>query len=171
MIGPSLASQTAIGVVSNSSDVKQIIKNYAGDGTTIIERASSTTFLNVEAPEDTTPNVNLLSVGDVDESILMYPNEVLTYPTAPNTTFYIKSAVPIAVYTIGKGNDKLLLESDESKLEYDPIYHRFNHGIVSPQQTFPHLTTKCQMATDYTGYIVLDNRYFPAYSIVEIRST
>lgn len=121
-----------------------------------------------EAPVDLVPSVNMLGIGDADTTMMLYPNEVVSYPVKDDTTYNIRSGTPIAVYVIATGNDRDLLESSESKMEYDPIYHKFRHGIVSPVWIFPKFTTKCSFSTSGTGYIVLDNRYFPDYTMVEV---
>lgn len=128
------------------------------------------TYINIvnEATVDSVPSVSMLGVGDADTTFMLYPNEVISFPAKDDTTYIVKSGTPIAVYVIGLGNDRLLLDSSESKLEYDPIYHKFRHGIVSPIWTWPQFTTKCTFATSGAGYIVLDNRYFPDYTMVEV---
>ncbi len=128
------------------------------------------TYINVvnEAPVDGVPSVAMLGVGDADTTFMLYPNEVISFPAKDDTTYIVRSGTPIAVYVIGPGNDRLLLDSSESKLEYDPIYHKFRHGVVSPIWTWPQFTTKCTFATSGAGYIVLDNRYFPDYTMVEV---
>jgi len=128
------------------------------------------TYINIvnEAPVDSVPSVSMLGVGDADTTFMLYPNEVISFPAKDDTTYIVKSGTPIAVYVIGPGNDRLLLDSSESKLEYDPIYHKFRHGVVSPIWTWPQFTTKCTFATSGAGYIVLDNRYFPDYTMVEV---
>lgn len=175
VVSPSLAYQSAAGTVTNSTNVNQKVFNIEttnnNNDIDIEKQVVGSTYITVEAPESNpADSINYLGVGDVDESVLMYPMEVLSYPTQGNQTFLIRSAVPIAVYSIGRGNDRLLLDSSESMLTYDPLYHRFEHGVVSPQQVFPHFTTKCTMYVGAPGYIVLDNRYFPDYAIVEIQS-
>ena len=128
------------------------------------------TYISItnEAPVDLVPSVNMLGIGDADTTMMLYPNEVVSYPVKDDTTYNIRSGTPIAVYVIATGNDRDLLESSESKMEYDPIYHKFRHGIVSPVWIFPKFTTKCSFSTSGSGYIVLDNRYFPDYTMVEI---
>jgi hypothetical protein len=128
------------------------------------------TYINIvnEAPVDSTPSVSMLGIGDADTTFMLYPNEVISFPAKDDTTYIVKSGTAIAVYVIGPGNDRLLLDSSESKLEYDPIYHKFRHGVVSPIWTWPQFTTKCTFATSGAGYIVLDNRYFPDYTMVEV---
>ena len=121
-----------------------------------------------EAPVDLVPSVNMLGIGDADTTMMLYPNEVVSYPAKDDMTYHIRSGTPIAVYVIADGRDRMLLDSSESKLEYDPIYHKFRHGIVSPVWIFPKFTTKCSFSTSGTGYIVLDNRYFPDYTMVEV---
>lgn len=128
------------------------------------------TYINIvnEAQVDSVPSVSMLGVGDADTTFMLYPNEVISFPAKDDTTYIVKSGTPIAVYVIGPGNDRLLLDSSESKLEYDPIYHKFRHGVVSPIWTWPQFTTKCTFSTSGAGYIVLDNRYFPDYTMVEV---
>lgn len=121
-----------------------------------------------EAPVDLVPSVNMLGIGDADTTMMLYPNEVVSYPAKDDMTYHIRSGTPIAVYVIADGRDRMLLDSSESKMEYDPIYHRFNHGVVSPVWIFPKFTTKCSFSTSGAGYIVLDNRYFPDYAMVEV---
>jgi len=128
------------------------------------------TYINIvnEATVDPVPSVTMLGIGDADTTFMLYPNEVISFPAKDDTTYIVKSGTPIAVYVIGPGNDRLLLDSSESKLEYDPIYHKFRHGVVSPIWTWPQFTTKCTFATSGAGYVVLDNRYFPDYTMVEV---
>ena len=128
------------------------------------------TYVNIvnEAPVDLVPSVNMLGIGDADTTMMLYPNEVVSYPAKDDMTYHIRSGTPIAVYVIADGRDRMLLDSSESKMEYDPIYHRFNHGVVSPVWIFPKFTTKCSFSTSGAGYIVLDNRYFPDYAMVEV---
>lgn len=124
-------------------------------------------YINNEAPVDMVPNVNMLGVGDADTTYMLYPNEVMSFP-AKNQTYLIKSGGAIAVYLVATGRDRTLLDSSESMLTYDPIYHRFDHGVVSPAWIWPKFTTKCTFSTNGVGYIVLDNRYFPDYTMVEV---
>lgn len=128
------------------------------------------TYISItnEAPVDLVPSVNMLGIGDADTTMMLYPNEVVSYPAKDDTTYHIRSGTPIAVYVIATGTDRMLLDSYESKMEYNPIYHRFEHGIVSPVWIFPKFTTKCSFSTTGGGYIVIDNRYFPDYSMIEI---
>jgi len=175
VVGPALASQSAIGIVENSTNVKQVVQNINAingyvdhQDYTDNRKSSETTYITVEAPIDEIPNVNSLDVGTADTTYLIYPMEVISTPVHENVTYSIRSAVPVAVYIIGSGNDRMLLDSSESMLTYDPIYHVFHHGIVSPSYIFPHFTTRCTLTMHYNGYLVVDNRYFPDYGIVEI---
>jgi len=167
------ASQDAQGIIIGSKDVTQIVENHED---TFIKHAdiknSQTNLVTIEGPAQSSPDISYLSIDNVDESILMFPGEVLAYPTNGDMTFSISSAVPIAVYAIsGDGiTDKMLLESSESMLTYDPVYHRFEHGIIVPTSVFPHFTTRCMFSPITPGYVVLDNRYFPEYSLVSIQT-
>jgi len=165
-------SQEAGGVIIGNGN-KQIVSN---DITTNVakqyvdEDVVSPTYINInnEAPVDTSVQVDGLDVGTVDESVLVFKDEVISYPVLENQTYYIRSGAPIAVYTIATGNDRMLLSSSESMLTYDPIYHKFNHGIVSPLRIFPKYTEKCAMTASAPGYIVLDNRFAGVNTMIEI---
>lgn len=128
------------------------------------------TYISItnEAPVDSVPYVSMLGIGDAETTMMLYPNEVVSYPARDNTTYIVRSGSAIAVYAIATGRDRALLDSSESKLTYDPIYHRFDHGVVSPVWIWPHFTTKCSFSTNGIGYVVLDNRYFPDYTMVEV---
>lgn len=170
---PVLADQSATGSITGNGNT-QVIGNINAENGYVQQQKNYETnnaYITVQAPADNVPAVNLLDVGSVDESRMMYPGEVLSFPASDDMTFSIRSAAPIAVYTIGPGNDRLLLDSSESMLTYDPIYHRFDHGVVAPLYIFPQFTTRCIITTHSNGYIVMDNRYFPDYTIVEIRSS
>jgi hypothetical protein len=174
IVGPAFASssQDAIGVINGDGNKQvvgnEIITNVAKQY--VDENVVAPTYINInnEAPVNSVPDISGLDVGTVDESVLMYPMEVISYPIGENMTYYIRSATPIAVYTIATGNDRMLLESSESMLTYNPSYHRFEHGIVSPLTAFPKFTEKCSITAEAPGYVVLDNRYFPEYAMVEI---
>jgi len=165
-------SQEAGGVIIGNGN-KQIVSN---DITTNVakqyvdEDVVSPTYINInnEAPVDTSVQVDGLDVGTVDESVLVFKDEVISYPVLENQTYYIRSGAPIAVYTIATGNDRMLLSSSESMLTYDPIYHKFSHGVVSPLRIFPKYTEKCAMTASAPGYIVLDNRFAGVNTMIEI---
>jgi hypothetical protein len=174
VVSPALAdnSQSAGGMIVGN-DNTQIVSN---DITTNVakqyvnEDVSAPTYINInnEAPVDTSVQVDGLDVGTVDESVLVFKDEVISYPVMDNQTYYIRSGAPIAVYTIATGNDRMLLSSDESIMVYNKIYHKFNHGIVSPLRIFPKYTEKCAMTSSAPGYIVLDNRFSGVNTMVEI---
>ncbi len=174
VVSPALAdnSQSAGGMIVGN-DNTQIVSN---DITTNIakqyvdEDVVAPTYINInnEAPVDTSVHVDGLDVGTVDESVLVFKDEVISYPISDNQTYYIRSGAPIAVYTIATGNDRMLLSSSESILTYDPIYHKFNHGIVSPLRIFPKYTEKCAMTSSAPGYIVIDNRFSGVNTMIEI---
>jgi hypothetical protein len=165
-------SQEAVGVI-NGDNNDQVVGNkiVTNVGKQYIdEDVSAPSYINInyEAPVDTSVQVDGLDVGTVDESVLVFKDEVISYPVLENQTYYIRSGAPIAVYTIATGNDRMLLSSSESVLTYDPIYHKFNHGIVSPLRIFPKYTEKCAMTASAPGYIVLDNRFAGVNTMIEI---
>lgn len=123
--------------------------------------------INYEAPVDMVPDVVMLGIGDAESTRMIQPNEVLSFP-AEDRTYHIRSSVPLAVYVIATGNDRINLDSLESKMEYNNVYHKFYHGTVSPVWIYPQYTTKCSFTTSGSGYIVFDNRYFPDYGMIEI---
>lgn len=174
LVAPAFAatSQDAIGVITGDNN-KQVVGNEINthiDKQFIKEDVNAPTYINInnEAPVDTSVQVNGLDVGMVDESVLVFKDEVISYPVFEDQTYYIRSGAPVAVYTIANGNDRMLLESSESILTYDPIYHRFVHGIVSPLRIFPKYTEKCSMTASAPGYIVIDNRFSGTNTMVEI---
>jgi hypothetical protein len=165
-------SQEAVGVI-NGDNNDQVVGNkiVTNVGKQYIdEDVSAPSYINInyEAPVDTSVQVDGLDVGTVDESVLVFKDEVISYPVLENQTYYIRSGAPIAVYTIATGNDRMLLSSSESVLTYDPIYHKFDHGIVSPLRIFPKYTEKCAMTASAPGYIVLDNRFAGVNTMIEI---
>jgi hypothetical protein len=165
-------SQDALGVI-NGDNNKQVVGNEINthiDKQFVKEDVVAPTYINInnEAPVDTSVQVDGLDVGTVDESVLVFKDEVISYPVQDNQTYYIRSGAPIAVYTIATGNDRILLSSSESVLTYDPIYHKFNHGIVSPLRIFPKYTEKCAMTASAPGYIVIDNRFSGSNTMIEI---
>jgi len=172
LAAPVLAStsQDAIGVI-NGDNNKQVVGNEVNiDRQYVDEDVVAPTYINInnEAPIDMSVQVNGLDVGTVDESVLVFRDEVISYPVSENQTYYIRSGAPIAVYTIATGNDRMLLSSSESVLTYDPIYHKFNHGVVSPLRIFPKYTEKCSMTASAPGYIVIDNRFSGVNTMIEI---
>lgn len=172
LAAPVLAStsQEAVGVI-NGDNNKQVVGNEVNiDKQYVDEDVVAPTYINInnEAPVDTSVQVDGLDVGTVDESVLVFKDEVISYPVYENQTYYIRSGAPIAVYTIATGNDRMLLSSSESMLTYDPIYHKFSHGIVSPLRIFPKYTEKCAMTASAPGYIVIDNRFSGVNTMIEI---
>ena len=172
--GPALAgtSQDAIGVITGDGN-KQVVGNEVNthiDKQFVKEDVNAPTYIDItnEAPVDTSVQVSGLDVGMVDESVLVFKDEVISYQVFENQTYYIRSGAPVAVYTIATGNDRMLLESSESILTYDPIYHKFVHGIVPPLRIFPKYTTKCSMTASAPGYIVIDNRFSGVNTMIEI---
>jgi len=177
IIAPGLAgtSQDAFGVI-NGDNNKQVVGNEVNthiDKQFVKEDVNAPTYIDItnEAPVDTSVQVSGLDVGMVDESVLVFKDEVISYPVFENQTYYIRSGAPVAVYTIATGNDRMLLESSESILTYDPIYHRFIHGIVSPVRIFPKYTEKCSMTASAPGYIVIDNRFSGVNTMIEISTS
>jgi len=172
VVGPSLAStdQDATGVIVGDGNYQEVSNEVNIDKQYVKEDVNAPTYINVvnEAPVDTTVPVDSLDIGMVDESVLVFRNEVVSYPVGENWTYYIRSGAPIAVYTIATGNDRMLLESSESILTYDPVYHRFWHGIVSPLVIFPKYTEKCSITASAPGYVVLDNRFSGVNTMIEI---
>jgi hypothetical protein len=174
---PVLADQTAIGEIKGNGNTQKI---YNIEKTTIEHQnvhvdetvdAHTTNLITVQQPQDTRPYIDGLAIDNVNETILMYPNEVLVYRASGYETFSISSGTPIAVYSIEPYTEyRIKLDSSESMLTYDPVYHRFIHGSVVPTAVFPHFTTRCWFSPSVPGYIVLDNRYFPDYSLVSIQS-
>jgi hypothetical protein len=125
--------------------------------------------INNEAPVDFSPNVNYLSVGDVDNaSFMMFPHTVMALRADAGTKLKMKSAGALTVYTIELGNDVIELNSDNSMFEFNKFYKRFEHGTVSPVTMFPYFTNKCEIEAVVDGYIVIDNRgLFEDYTMVE----
>lgn len=174
VVAPAFArtDQDATGVIVGNgnyqevSNVVHIDKQFVKEDTDV----NAPSYINVvnEAPVDTSVPVVGLDIGMVDEAVLVFKGEVVSYPVGENWTYYIRSGAPIAVYTIATGNDRMLLESSESLLTYDPIYHRFDHGIVAPLTIFPKYTTKCSITSVAPGYVVLDNRFSGVNTMVEI---
>jgi len=176
-IASASVTQTATGSITDSNNVHQAVFNI-NDGNV------GTANLNPDFYDESThyspteiynfnndPSIAQLDVGTVDETILVYAGEVITYTTHGRGTFSLRSASPVAFYTIASGNDKDLLESSESMLVYDPIYHRFEHGIIAPVDIFPKFTTKCKLTpSSEARYIVIDNRYWGATTMIEIVS-
>ena len=165
-------SQEAFGVITGDNN-KQVVGNEINthvDKQFVDEDVSAPTYINInnEATVDTSVQVDGLDVGTVDESVLVFKDEVISYPVLDNQTYYIRSGAPIAVYTIATGNDRMLLSSDESVMVYDKVYHKFNHGIVSPLRIFPKYTEKCAMTASAPGYIVIDNRFSGVNTMIEI---
>ena len=180
MVVPALAeiNQGAGGSINGNGNVQNVSNTVYThiDKAKITENTQIDASTNIgsivyEAPEDLVPNIAGLDIGTADITFMVYPMEVVSFPLKEDETWYIRSGTPVAVYTIANGNDRMLLESDESLLTYDPIYHRFNHGIVSPVTIFPKFTTRCEITSAAPGYLVLDNRYFPDYTMVEISPT
>ena len=172
LAAPVLAStsQDAIGVI-NGDNNKQVVGNEVNIGKQYVdEDVVAPTYINInnEAPFDASVQVDGLDVGTVDESVLVFKDEVISYPVQDNQTYYVRSGAPIAVYTIATGNDRMLLSSSESMLTYDPIYHKFSHGVVSPLRIFPKYTEKCSMTASAPGYIVIDNRFSGVNTMIEI---
>ncbi len=160
---PVLADQTAVGEIKGNGNIQKIInidKTTIGHQNVHIDEtvdAHTTNLITVQQPEDTRPYIDGLGIDNVNETILMYPNEVLAYQTSGYDTFSISSGTPIAVYSIDQYSyDRMELDSSESMLTYDPIYHRFHHGIIVPTAVFPHFTTRCWFSPSVPGYIVLD---------------
>jgi hypothetical protein len=172
---PSIAadtSQDAAGIIVGNGN-RQVVGNEINthvDRQYVDEDVNAPTHITInnEAPVDTSVRVDSLDVGAVDESVLVFENEVISYPVFDNQTYYIRSGAPVAVYTIATGNDRMLLESEESKMTYDPVYHKFIHGIVPPMRIFPKYTEKCSMTASAPGYIVIDNRFSGVNTMVEI---
>jgi hypothetical protein len=176
-VASAAVTQTATGTITDSNNVKQAVFNIndGNVGTANLNPVfydESTHYSPTEVYNfNNDPSIAGLDVGTVDETILVYPGEVITYTTFGRGTFSLRSGSPVAFYTIASGNDKDLLESSESMLTYDPYYHRFDHGIVAPVDIFPKFTTKCKLApSDEARYIVIDNRYFSQTVMVEITS-
>ena len=168
VIAESIGQGNGAGISGNNNTVIQINK-VDTDIAKQYNDIKASTYISIvnEAHVDFIPSVNMLGIGDAETTMMLYPNEVVSYP-AKDMTYIIRSGTPIAVYVIATGNDRDLLDSSESKMEYNPVYHRFEHGIVSPVWIFPKFTTKCSFSTTGGGYIVLDNRYFPDYTMVEV---
>lgn len=157
--------------VIQSNEVNTAIKYAKIDDRDDIDAQTYISVVN-EAPVDFTPNVNYLSVGDVeDTSFMIYPNQVIAIEAKKGTILKMKSGGVMALYTIESGNDVLELKSEYSKMEYDPIYQRFDHGTISPLTIFPFYTNKASITTTADGYIVLDNRHpFTGYTMVEVKT-
>ena len=181
LAGPVLADQSAIGIIDGNHNTQKI---YNIDKTNIEHQTvnndikeSDISYISIDASGGNNQlGMSSLSIDNVNETILMFPGEVLAYPEDGTQTFSISSGSPIAVYSIDGFTDHLLLESDTSVLNYDLVYHRFEHGTVVPTSVFPHLTTRCWFSPDIPGYIVLDNRVFlegvdvSTYNLVSISS-
>jgi hypothetical protein len=174
LAAPVLAStsQDAIGVI-NGDNNKQVVGNEVNIGKQYVDEdinAPSFTYVNVEAPKDYVPNVLHLDVGTAETSTqLLGAGEVLAVPTADNVTFTIRSPTPLGIYLITTGNDKLLLADDRSVIDFNRVYHRPIHGIISPYWIFPRPTTLISITTHANGYLVIDNRYYPADAMIEIQ--
>jgi len=137
MVVPALAeiNQGAGGSINGNGNVQNVSNTVYThiDKAKITENTQIDASTNIgsivyEAPEDLVPNIAGLDIGTADITFMVYPMEVVSFPLKEDETWYIRSGTPVAVYTIANGNDRMLLESDESLLTYDPIYHRFNHG-------------------------------------------
>jgi len=134
--------------------------------------AHSTTIVTYEAPVDLSPRINYLGIGDASETRMIMEDEALVFAVSENQSYEIRSANPVAVYLIRRyQNDYLLIDSVESKLSYNKIYHKFEHGVVSPAWIFPQFTTKCHVNVGADEYLVIDNRYYAGDSMTEIQPT
>ena len=117
-----------------------------------------------------------LDTGVVEHDRVLKSNQVLVMPIESHgnnaTAYEITSGTPIAVYTIdGSSYETAAMQGKQTKLFYNSIYDRMEHGLVSPIDTVPYYTTKCTITTTPgASYIVLDNRYYPEDAALQIRS-
>jgi hypothetical protein len=177
-VASAAVTQTATGTITDSTNVKQAVFNI-NDGNVGTANLNPVFYDKSQHYSPTEvynfnndPSIAGLDVGTVDETILVYPDTTVIYSTHGRGTFSVRSGSPIAFYTIESGNDRDLIEADESMLVFDPIYGRFDHGSISPVDIFPRYTTKCKLTpTKDASYIVIDNRHpFATYTMVEITS-
>ena len=113
--------------------------------------------------------IAMLDTGVIEFDRVVMADQVLKIDLIPNaTTYFITSGTPVAVYTIGH-LDKDAIQSSESILKYNPVYDRMDSGIVVPVDLVKYFTTKCSITPSANAdYLVIDNRYYPQDTIVQI---
>jgi len=129
--------------------------------------------VNVVIPQKNN-EIKTLDVGEINFTRLLGKDEVVTYPLDGVSVITVRSAYPLAVYTIASQGDVSKVDSKDSMPWYNWIYHKFEFGLVSPIDQIPYYTTKGTLLTSARAdYVVLDNRknsidLFSEYNLVEV---
>ena len=80
--------------------------------------------INVNIPG---PSTSYLSVGDVYQTHLVYPNSVIFVPVHFNESIWVRAGTPVALYTIQAiYNDTV--KSSNSIPVYDPVFDKMTSG-------------------------------------------
>ena len=115
-----------------------------------------------------------LDTGVIGSDRVLMHDEVLALPIPKfgnnATTVYIVTGTPVAVYTIGTGTlVNSGVQPSDSKLYYDAIYGRMEHGSVTPVDAVPYYTNKCSLTiSSGSTYLIIDNRYYPEDAAADI---
>jgi hypothetical protein len=152
--------------------------NAVDQSNTEIVHNDQATYSSVSSSSTSTTNVyNVIgsSVATVSKpNIVMdrivMANQVLVIEINPiaNQTYIVLSGTPVAVYTID-GNDEYVVHSSESKMVYDPIYNKMDHGNVKPIDIVPYYTSYTHIKPSAEAkYLVIDNRYYAQDTEVQI---
>ena len=139
------------------------------------QKQSQTIIINQQSVIDSASrSISQLDVGEsVEYSRLVYPGEVLPFDIDAGDIITLKSSSDVAIYTIGTHDDNLRINSMESIPVYDPVYHRFEFGIVVPIDKIGYWTTKATItASEGAKYAVVDNRApMNSYTHIEVTIT
>lgn len=161
-----ITEQDATGVIVGNGNHQEVVT--ANGGVININPTGYSTVSTSYTNIDTAPEFYGLNTADVSYTRLVYPNEVIAFKAAVNTTYKIIAGTPVAVFTVDS-EGRAALDGLESKLTYDSVYHRFETGSVSPIDKIPYLTTKCMITpSEEAKYVVIDNRYFPSMTMIEV---
>lgn len=175
------SSSSATGTILNSHDVTQTVIDNS-----VTQQAGVTNTENVFSPSSTASTVNNyntmesngiynLDTGVIELDRVLISDQVLVLPIprfgTNATVFQIVSATPIAVWTIdGSVYSTSAIKAEQSKLTYDKVYDKLDHGTVVPVDAVPYFTTKCTITpSNEASYIVLDNRYYPEDAVTQIQ--
>lgn len=122
-------------------------------------------------------SVAQLSKNNIVVNRIILANDMIEIPVNPsdNVTYYITSGTPVAVYTI-EANDLPALYDDSSKFTYEKYqknsydtYGNLIHGAVKPVDVIPYFTSLTHIKpTGSAAYLVIDNRYYPQDSEIQI---
>jgi hypothetical protein len=171
LVGAATATQgNSVSIDGNGNKVDQSNTEIVHNDRAIYSSVSSSSTSTTNVYNVIGSSVATVSKPNIVMDRIVMANQVLVIEINPiaNQTYIVLSGTPVAVYTID-GNDEYVVHSSESKMVYDPIYNKMDHGNVEPIDIVPYYTSYTHIKPSAEAkYLIIDNRYYAQDTEVQI---